>query len=53
MKNLDQPKNSTKPSPNNQGISLEKPMKVDEAAAKANRDVAELLKVDSKDKSNK
>lgn len=35
----------TQPSPDNQGIELENPKSVDEAAAEANRDVPALLKI--------
>jgi hypothetical protein len=43
----------TQPSPDNQGIELEKnPKSVDEAAAEANRDVPALLKIYPNKKKN-
>lgn len=51
MKNIDPSKNSAnQASPDNQGILLEKPKDVDEAAAEANRDIAALLKIAPKKK---
>lgn len=41
---------STKPSPDNQGIELDNPENVDEAAAEANRDIDALQKKDPKKK---
>lgn len=38
-------KDSNQPSPDNQGIELENPKNVDEAAAEANRDIPALLKM--------
>ncbi len=42
-----------KPSPDNQGIELEHPVDVDEAAAEANRDIGALQKKDAKKDLNK
>ena len=36
----------TQPSPDNQGLEIEKPKNVDVAAAEVNRDVGELSKID-------
>lgn len=45
MANIKHSKDSVnQPSPDNQGIELNKPKNLDEAAAEANRDIAELMK---------